>query len=619
MTVGELALQRPVDRALARTSFKTALAFASVTCLLAPVAYMAMFSVFQAYDDEGYFLLTLKDYLAGHALFTQALPIYGPFFYEVMGGLFKTFGIQPSLDAGRLVTAVVWLIASLLGGVLAHRLTRNLWLGVAGQLVTFRVLATFVNEPLQPAGLTTLLLLSLMVAATFKSSRPRAVAAVAGAVVGALLLVKVNMGVFAAAAVVYAWAACLPDRWRRLALPVLVLLMAVFPLALMTPLLNREWVLELAVVATLTAAAFGVATLWRKPESRPAPSAGWMLAGGAAVLVGCLALAFAGGTHLEDWWSKSVVLATRFPEVFVWPVAVNAAYIAWAALSLLGAVAFCRKYARSAEPPSAGLLRVWAGFFMWLSMVVLPAFLLALPLAWIAALAPSDDRDNPTGAYPRLLLPALAVIGSLQIFPVAGTQLSLAALGLLPLGAISISDGIRQLRRAGAASPGAVGVANRVAPVVFGIVVAALMLFGLVTATEFAALTPLGLPGAQSVRLSDAKAAQLRSLVGVLDQDCTSFITYPGMNSFYLWTGQAPPAEVSSEVWWLVLQSPQQQGLVDQLRSKPRLCVVKNRRVLDFWAEGRQVPSRPLVQWIDNNFVQAGSYGDYELLVPRSS
>jgi len=59
---------------------------------------MAMFSGFHAYDDEGYFLILLRDYLAGKPLLTASTPIYGPFFFETMGGLFKL--LAPFMAAG---------------------------------------------------------------------------------------------------------------------------------------------------------------------------------------------------------------------------------------------------------------------------------------------------------------------------------------------------------------------------------------------------------------------------------------------------------------------------------------------------------------------------------------
>ena len=66
-----------------------------------------------------------------------------------------------------------------------------------------------------------------------------------------------------------------------------------------------------------------------------------------------------------------------------------------------------------------------------------------------------------------------------------------------------------------------------------------------------------------------------------------------------------------------VLDNERQQSIVDQLQGRERVCVVKNQRVIDFWEQDHQVTSRPLVEFIDANFVHDGSYGDYELLIRR--
>jgi hypothetical protein len=145
--------------------------------------------------------------------------------------------------------------------------------------------------------------------------------------------------------------------------------------------------------------------------------------------------------------------------------------------------------------------------------------------------------------------------------------------------------------------------------------IAGFSLFGLLAITGFGSASSLGLPGAASVRMPAQKGEQVRALVASIDRNCTSFITFPGMNSFYIWTAQDPPAELSSEVWWLVLNSEEQQLLLLQLEGRRHLCVVKNQHVIDMWAAGRQIPKRPLVTFIEREFVSAGSYGDYELLV----
>ena len=160
---------------------KTGLALGAITLAVAPIAYWSMFTGFRAFDDEGIFLVTLRDYLSGHPVLTPYVPLYGPFYYEVFGGLFKLFGLQPTHDTGRWVTLAVWLIASVVGGLAVLRLTRRLWLGLGAQLVTFIVLIALANEPMSTYGLSSVLLLTMTGAAAFGSNSPRATAALIGA------------------------------------------------------------------------------------------------------------------------------------------------------------------------------------------------------------------------------------------------------------------------------------------------------------------------------------------------------------------------------------------------------------------------------------------------------
>src|SRR5260370_17676707 len=120
-------------------------------------------------------------------------------------------------------------------------------------------------------GLLSLLMLGLVVAASFASTRPRAAAVAIGAIVAALCLVKINVGAFAALAVVFAWAGGLAPRWRRFALPAMGGVITVAPLLLMANLLARAWVLEFALVATLSAAAGSPPCVPRPPPTAPPP------------------------------------------------------------------------------------------------------------------------------------------------------------------------------------------------------------------------------------------------------------------------------------------------------------------------------------------------------------
>jgi hypothetical protein len=587
------------------------------TFVLAPIAYMSMFTGFHAYDDEGYNLANLSDYLAGHPLLPPNALGYGPFFYEIFGGLFKVLGLVPDNDTGRIVTTAIWLIASVAGGLVAFRLSRNLWLGIAAELATFGILIALGNEPMSPYGLSAILLLGLAPAASFRSARPRASAVAIGAIVSALCLVKINIGGFAAVAVVLAWSASLPQRWRRPLLATMVAVVIALPFLLTFPLLTRGWVFAFAAVVGLSAASVGVASLAVGPRALPPSSSGWIAAGGAVVLIACVGAALSGGTRPNDIWNGLVVQPLRIPGLLTLPVTVGAGHVVWAAVSLVMALALTvRNKIATLPPTAAGLMRVGAGFFTFLSLLLVPntIFLLALPLAWLATQAPDDPGADPAGSYARVLLPALAVIESLQAYPFAGSQLSLAAFCVVPVGAITLGDGIRQLRGAGVADRATVKALRWVAPAALAINVAVFLLFALTVAAGFGGDTPVGLPGAKSVRLPAQSANQLRLLVAAVDRDCSSLVTFPGMNSFYIWTGQDPPP-MRVEVWWLFLDSSTQQSIVQQLSSQPRLCVIKNQRVIDMWSAGRDVPSSPLVDFIGRQFVHDSSYGDYELLV----
>ena len=303
---------------------RAALGFAAVTALLVPIAYASMFSVFNAYDDEGYFLMTLRDYLSGHALYTQVSTLYGPFFYEATGGVFNVLGVDPGNDSARMVTFVIWLLASLGGGVVAFRLTRSLLLGLCAQFVTFHVLASLTSDPQQPAGLLSLLLIGLVGAAAYRSARPRATAVLIGAIVAAACLVKINVGVFAGLAVAFAFAASLTGRWRFLLLVVAGHLLVAVPFGLMAGMLGQEWVIEYALVVGLAAYALWIVVGYGPRLSPSPPALGWLSAGALIFAVACLGIAIVGGTHPGDLFGALVLGPARLPQVYVWPLRINA-------------------------------------------------------------------------------------------------------------------------------------------------------------------------------------------------------------------------------------------------------------------------------------------------------
>jgi len=110
----------------------TTIAYAAVALVASVAAFVALFSGFAFYDDEGTLLIAVKAFADGQVLYRDIYAAYGPFFFDVFGGFFALTGIAVTNDASRLVVGVVWIVTSVLFGLGAQRLTGRLVLGAAG-------------------------------------------------------------------------------------------------------------------------------------------------------------------------------------------------------------------------------------------------------------------------------------------------------------------------------------------------------------------------------------------------------------------------------------------------------------------------------------------------------
>ena len=106
---------------------------------------------------------------------------------------------------------------------------------------------------------------------------------------------------------------------------------------------------------------------------------------------------------------------------------------------------------------------------------------------------------------------------------------------------------------------------------------------------------PLGLPGAESIRVPAEQAKLYQLLVGTLRARCRTFVTQPGLNSFYLFTGMEPPTRANTTVWMLLLSDAQQEQIVERLVDAPApVCALRRQR---------RVYTTPLARYIEERFV----------------
>jgi hypothetical protein len=262
------SLWRRIQETAAAQPVATAIGLYAVVSIGAFLAaYFGIFSEFAPYDDEGTLLVTLKAFVHGDALYREIWSVYGPFYYELFGGFFKLFGISVTTDASRTIVLVIWVGASLLFGVAAQRLTGRLSLGLTTMIAAFSSLAVLANEPMHPQGLCVLILAFFALAAVSGLGGRIGWSGIAcGALLAALVLTKVNLGIFATAATVVAIAVSVEPIYRRPWLRwLLIAAFLAMPLVVLDRDLDLAWVRELILLEMLA----GIAVLVASRTIRP--------------------------------------------------------------------------------------------------------------------------------------------------------------------------------------------------------------------------------------------------------------------------------------------------------------------------------------------------------------
>lgn len=654
-----LYVERPVDEAGAAPEKRTpafggvrawgaghpillaALAYGLVALATAVTAFFLLFNQFAFYDDEGTLLIALKAFANGQVLYRDIYAAYGPFFFDVFGGFFVLTGIDVTNDASRIVVGVVWVASSIGFGVAAQRLSGSLLLGIGGMVVSFGALIVLSAEPMHPQVMIAPLLAGITLAIAFGPTRKVTWAGAAtGAMLGCLILTKVNVGGYAAiaavAAAVLTWEPLRRRLWLR-ALAVVGLL--AFPVVVMYPDLHQDWVRQLAMLEVLGLAALVIAAHTARPKAGESSVVlrRWLLAalaGGAAALGAILAVLVLTGPSVSEAYDGIVTQGLKLRSAFMIALDVPVEVVYWGiAAVIVAAIAVWLRRADAGPPaPWPGLLRLVAAVATWLTVVVVPPFPLgpstnyiALPiaLAWVAALAPAGSSEAPYRRFARVFLPLLAVCQTLQSYPVAGSQVRIASVTFVAVGAVCFGDGSGQLR-AWSAAGGWKG--RRLQMAGTGAVLALVAILGyhaivLPARSGRAAYhgnPTLSLPGAEMLHI--AGAGKYTQLVGFIHEHrCTAFIGFPNVDSLYLWSGIEPPKPNPPGAWPIVLPLDQQQRVVDQMRASPRPCAMRNEGLAQgAWLHGTPPDeSDPLVNYIFNDFRTVEEAGEFEFMVAK--
>src|SRR4051812_11760919 len=150
-------------------------------CALLATGYLLMTTTFMLYDDEGFVLVSLRNYLAGLPLYDEVFSQYGPWPY-VYHQVITTLGGHAPLThtLGRAITLAHWVAMALLCGGGAWRLTRSQAAAAATAIITFGLTWQMVAEPSHPGSHISLLVALAGLLVTFLPDTKRPTAVYAG-------------------------------------------------------------------------------------------------------------------------------------------------------------------------------------------------------------------------------------------------------------------------------------------------------------------------------------------------------------------------------------------------------------------------------------------------------
>jgi hypothetical protein len=562
-------------------------------------AYCLIFSGFIDYDDEGVFLMILHLMGRGKILYDQIITIYGPFAFFPRFFLLKLFAIAPTHDSGRMMTLVNWLLTSLFLGIAAWRQCRSAAYFALTTLFTCIVLNRIIHEPGHPQDQCCALLAIAIFLATFWTEKKAPAILAALAILGGLLLMtKVNLGVFYAAALAPAIALQFPKSPQRIALICLLLVaLAAMPFILMSDNLSTPDVLCFAIVIALAPISCAIAALGQPGNRKWRDVLLAAIAFIAAALLTCVApLAMGSSIHgLIDG-------IIRFPLFLSHKFAIASPMDPWsitvAAVGIVLAIAFSRS---TKNDPLAAIVKIIVALAA-LACIALHAeehlFRFGPGLAFLVLLPAARDRP-----FPRIFAAFLAISETLWAYPICGAQLSFAVFPYVFIAVCILSDGITELATSKSKSPNTILRAASIALLLIALAIGGIN--AQATYRLYTSLVPFGLPGTDRIRVEPEKAAAYQKITADLKRNTDFFTGLPVTNSLYVWTHIEPPPWAIHTLWMYTLTDAQQQEVIDSLQNHPRACLVYSEELLAFWLQGRSLPPGKLIDYLKANYSPA--------------
>lgn len=605
--------------------------YCGLLCVLAVLAYYWEFQGFSGWDDEGYLMMTIKQFLNGHKLYDQVYTQYGPFYYAVKWLIFRITGASVSNDSVRFVAVGIWLLYPCFCSWAILRISKSLSMAALCfsivSIATSRVLRW---EPGHPNDLSGLLLTALVFAAVFLEQRPALALPIAGVICMAAMLVKVNTGAYLALGLLaglLSFTKGLP--MRKLVYGVFAIACLAFPTVLMKAHWSDPWAVSFDLVVTLSLiSAFFIVS--RTSVQTFITLRNWVVAAAAAILFGALVV----GAFLAAGSTAGAILYGSVLQHIgtdkSWYIAVSEALNWHCLLVTLFGLGLMAWVSRDPAQRAVSNVVIYLKLGLWFLLFVLIALntdktglftgqIIAVDapaFAWLALLPPYVQSAAGNRPF-RYVVVFSSLFMLLFAYPVGGDHADMPTISMIVVYVLCLHDALAVIR---AKYPDS--FARRRWGLAIGpgfICFSCLLLLGLAgyNYRHYRSWAALDLPGARRVHLKPEEVQVFQTLVRKINQDCDGFITMPGLVSLYPWTGQSPPTTINMSNWITVLPAQYQYWIINAIRGKRGDCVIENDYWVQWWRRGQDLSKIPLVSYIRKDFRAYDQVGDYRILIRR--
>ena len=238
-------------------------------------------------------------------------------------------------------------------------------------------------------------------------------------------------------------------------------------------------------------------------------------------------------------------------------------------------------------------------------------------LACFVLMGPAGRAWGSADVLARTFLAFLSITEYMWLYPVAGSQTYCATLLCAVAGIVVLHDGAADL--AAFTSRG-----NRSARISTGLAWSVLVAGTLMKCSlwassgleEYRHFTPLGLPGSRLIRLPPERVTAIRALAEEIRADCDSYLSFPGVNSYYFWSKKEPVTGFNTTNWMYFLTDRQRADIETGLARLSRPCIVIHRKALAMWMQGRPLDPTPAT-YVNEHFRYKTTIDNYEIWVKK--